>query len=212
MVFKRRARLPWYKRLAGWVWPRSGFRRGATYVGYRLIRLPGTPHAIAGGFAWGAAVSFTPFIGLHILLAVVASWLMRCSVVAAAIGTAVGNPWTFPVIWTWIYACGIWILGGNGGDAPLADLDRLFDGLWTRLGGGFAWLFGLDHATSAAAQADVKQLAGDVLLPMTVGALPNVVVAWLVIYLPLRRLVAAYQHRRRGGGRRHWRGRSREAN
>ncbi|MEQ9640933.1 MAG: DUF2062 domain-containing protein [Alphaproteobacteria bacterium] len=213
MVFRRRERLPWYRRLIGWVWPRSGIRRGATYVGYRLMRLPGSPYAIAGGFAWGAAVSFTPFIGLHIAVAALASWAMRCSLVAAAIGTAVGNPWTFPFIWAWIYACGTWILGRDSGRPPLQDLRRLFDGLWERVGDGLRWLAGFDPGSaSPAASADLSQLATDVLLPMTVGAVPNVVVVWLVFYLPLRHLVAAYQHRRRSGRGRHWRGRQGRAN
>lgn len=211
MVFARRHRLPLHQRLAGWLWPRSGLKRGATYVGYRLLRLPGTPYAIAGGFAWGAAVSFTPFIGLHIALAAVASWAMRCSLIAAAIGTVVGNPWTFPLIWAWIYACGTWILGRESARPPLEDLQLLFDGLWTRAGDGLRWLFGLEPS-GVAANADLGQLAADVLLPMSVGAVPNVIFVWLVFYLPLRRLVAAYQHRRRGGGRGHWRAGRSEAN
>jgi hypothetical protein len=47
------------------IWPKSGWRRSWQYTMYRVGRLPGTGYAIAGGFAWGAAMSFTPLIGLH---------------------------------------------------------------------------------------------------------------------------------------------------
>ena len=214
MLFKRRQHPPLPSRLAGWLWPRSGFRRAATYVGYRLLRLPGTPYTIAGGFAWGAAVSFTPFIGLHIALAALAAWLTRCSLFASAIGTVVGNPWTFPFIWAWIYACGTWLLGGDTERRPpLEGLELLFHGLWERVGHGIGWVTGLGpEQRFDTTDAALGQLAADVLLPMAVGAVPNVMLVWLGFYLPLRRLVAAYQHRRATRRRKHWRPADGEAN
>ena len=47
-----------------------GFVRMIRYVGHRVGRLPDTPHSISVGFAFGAAISFTPLIGFHIALAV----------------------------------------------------------------------------------------------------------------------------------------------
>ena len=49
------------------VWPSMGWRRLATYAAFRISRLPNSPRQIATGFALGAAISFTPFIGFHIL-------------------------------------------------------------------------------------------------------------------------------------------------
>ena len=76
---------------------------------HRLARLPGTPHSIAAGFACGVAMSFTPLVGVHILLALFLSWLIGGSLFSAVIGTIVGNPWTFPFIWLWIYNLGLWL-------------------------------------------------------------------------------------------------------
>jgi uncharacterized protein (DUF2062 family) len=47
---------------------------------------------------------------------------------------------------------------------------------------------------------------------MSLGAVPNVLLVWLIFYLPLRRLVAAYQHRRIERRRKHWRAADGEAN
>ena len=118
------------------------------------------------GVASGAAVSFTPFIGLHFVAAALLALLLRGNVVASAIGTAVGNPWTFPFIWTWIYTLGQWLMGADAAsDFPATlDMDYIFE----------------------------RPL--DVLWPMTLGALPTAVVVWIVIFWPVRGAVAEYQH------------------
>ena len=69
----------------------------------RLKRLQGTPYSIATGFACGVAISFTPFIGFHMILAALTAWLIRGNIIASAIGTIVGNPWTFPFIWLAVF-------------------------------------------------------------------------------------------------------------
>ena len=57
--------------------PRRGWRRGVEYLSHRVRRLPDTPHRIALGFACGVFGSFTPFFGLHIVLAAVIARLLR---------------------------------------------------------------------------------------------------------------------------------------
>ena len=71
MVFKRRVKPSLVSRVRAAVLPRRGWRRGVEYLGHRVRRLPDTPHRIALGFACGVFSSFTPFFGLHIILAVV---------------------------------------------------------------------------------------------------------------------------------------------
>ena len=51
-------------------------------------------------------VSFSPFIGFHFLLAILFAYLLRGNLIAALIGTFVGNPFTFPFIWIFIYKVG----------------------------------------------------------------------------------------------------------
>jgi uncharacterized protein (DUF2062 family) len=185
-MFGRRNPLPALHRVRSFVWPKAGWRRASRYMAHRVRRLPGTPYRIAAGVASGAAVSFTPFIGLHFVVAAMLALLLRGNVVASAIGTAVGNPWTFPFIWTWIYTLGQWLMGADAAsDFPATlDLDYIFE----------------------------RPL--DVLWPMTLGALPTAVVVWIAIFWPVRGAVAEYQHVRHRRIRRKVRARlaKREAN
>ena len=71
--------------------------------------MPASPYAISSGFACGSMVSFTPLLGLHFILAVIFAYIMRGNVIAALIGTVVGNPLTFPFIWGVIYKIGTYV-------------------------------------------------------------------------------------------------------
>ena len=66
----------------------TGWRRYEKRMLARLSRLGGTPYSIAAGVACGVAVSFTPFVGLHFVLAVATAWLVRGNVLAGMLGTA----------------------------------------------------------------------------------------------------------------------------
>ena len=77
------------------------------YYKLKLARLPASNYAISSGVACGAMVSFTPLLGLHFLLAIFFAFLFRGNIIAALIGTFVGNPITFPFIWGLIYKVGI---------------------------------------------------------------------------------------------------------
>lgn len=168
-MFKRRDPQPIPHRIKEVVWPRKGLSRPPKYIAHRLRRLPGTPYRIAAGFATGAAVSFTPFIGLHFFLAAVLCFAIRGNIFASAIGTAVGNPWTFPFIWAWLYSSGHWLLGRDVGSVPTEDLtfSYVFDNFWA------------------------------VLWPMTVSGVPTSIIAWIAFFLPIRSTVAEYQKARR---------------
>ena len=110
-MFGRRQRLAWTDWVGRIFWPRTGWRRAGAYFSHRVRRLPGSPYSIAVGVACGVAVSFTPLIGLHFVIAVILAWLLGGSLIASALGTAVGNPWTFPLIWIASYRLGSWMLG-----------------------------------------------------------------------------------------------------
>ncbi len=57
------------------LWPRVSWGRSARYYAKRVVRLSGSPHAIALGVGVGAGVSFTPFLGFHIFLALAVAFL-----------------------------------------------------------------------------------------------------------------------------------------
>ena len=76
-----------------------GWRRYFVYLKYRILRLRDTPRNIAVGLAAGAAMSFSPFMGTHIMQAMLVTYVLRGNILAGVIGTIFGNPWTFPFIW-----------------------------------------------------------------------------------------------------------------
>ncbi len=167
-MFGRRHPLPIYRRVREFVWPSGGWHRASLYIAHRLRRLPGTPYRIAAGFACGAAISFTPFIGFHFVGAALLSMLLRGSLLASAIGTVVGNPWTFPFIWAWIYGLGQWLLGGEV----------------------------VSELPAALSLKYIFERPLDVLWPMTVGGVTTSVAAWFAFFWPVRGAVAEYQHAR----------------
>lgn len=182
-MFRRLSKLSPGHRLREFFWPRSGWRRSSEYLFHRVARLPGSPYSIAAGFACGAAVSFTPFVGLHFLLGAAWAWAARANVVSALIGTALGNPWTFPFIWFWLYELGLAMGAGTAHGAETAD---------------FAALFGA--ILNAILSLDVGYLmetAWPVWWPMFVAGIPTALVTWIIVYLPLKWSVEKYQTRRR---------------
>ncbi len=169
MVFRRRRPLPWHHQAREVIWPRRGWTRMALYIRHRVGRLPGTPYRIAAGFACGAAASFTPFLGLHFVIAALAALALRGNVVASAFGTVVGNPLTFPVILPWIYAFGRTLLGYETAVELPADLS-------------FSFIF--DRPL-------------EILWPMAIGGLPTAIIAWIITYLIMHRVVSGYQKAQR---------------
>mgnify|MGYP002008982002 CR=1 FL=1 len=73
----------------------------------KLYRIRDFPESVAIGLAWGAAVSFTPLLGLHLIICYSGTFLMRGNLVAATVGSVVGNPWTFPLFFFVAYKLGL---------------------------------------------------------------------------------------------------------
>lgn len=167
-MFKRRTKRSIGARIVSFIWPSMGWRRTGAYYKIRIKRLPGTPYSISCGFALGVAVSFTPFIGFHFVMAAIFAYLIRGNIIASALGTAVGNPWTFPFIWAGIYWLGGKILGYKKGVELPEELT-------------------MDY---------IFHDPVNVLLPMAAGGAPTAIVVWWLVYLPLHRVVANYQSHR----------------
>ena len=121
-MFRRRHSQPVMSRIRSFVWPKRGFRRLFAYLLQRIARMPGSALSIAIGVACGVSVSFTPFIGFHFLLGAFLAYLLRGNILASAIGTIVGNPWTFPFIISADFSIGSWALVQLGLVSPSADL------------------------------------------------------------------------------------------
>lgn len=174
MLFRRRHKPSFWANLRSWLWPRSGWRRAGVYVWHRLARLPGTPHSIAVGFASGVAVSFTPFLGLHILIAMAITALLRGNFLAAVIGTVIGNPWTFPLFFALTNSVGGLILGTESmADVPVWNWD-------------------------AALNAPLAYMADfiPIVFPLIVGGIPIATVVWIISYLVFKGLLTKYRMRK----------------
>lgn len=133
----------------------------------RIKKLPGTPESIAIGIACGVAVSFTPFLGLHMLIAAGSAWLLGGSIIASAIGTIVGNPWTFPFIWVAVLYTGRKLLRLEHNAEP-TDFEAFFSAAW-----------------QALKELDIETFGHDIwpiLWPMIIGSIPFYIIFWILSY------------------------------
>jgi len=109
-MFRPRVVPGFWQKLRGWFWPAMGWRRLGKYIIHRLARVDDSSQRLARGFACGVAISFTPLFGAHLLLSAALAWLLRGNIVAALLGTIVGNPVTFPLMWAVTYPLGLWLI------------------------------------------------------------------------------------------------------
>ena len=182
-MFNRRQKPSLNTKLLRLVWPTMGWRRTITYMINRIRRLPGTPYSIASGFACGVAMSFTPFVGLHFILSGILAWMIRANILASALGTAVGNPWTFPFIWVWLYEVGHWM--GFG-----VDVDKVHE---------FDFSYVFVSMLKALLDGDLDQLlvaGAPVFWPMLVASIPTSTIVWLAFYLLLKSVLTRHQKER----------------
>lgn len=168
MIFRQSKKRSTARHVREVLWPTIGWRRAIRYIMLRVQRMQGTPHAIAAGLASGAAVSFTPFMGFHVVTGMLIAILLRGSVIAAVFGTLIGNPWTFPLIWFGSYKLGLVVL-----DIPVSD----------RLPEHLSLVYIFDHPAQ-------------ILLPMSVGGMLLGFVAWIFTYYLARDLIVYYRKQR----------------
>jgi len=132
----------------------------------KLKSIKATPYAIASGFACGAAISFTPFVGFHLILAAFTAFIVRGSIVASAVGTIVGNPWTFAFIWpTTLYLGRLFLHIPHNNDT---DFEKIFDSFF-----------------HSAVNFDFKAMEADVwpvIYPMMIGSIPFYIIIWFLSY------------------------------
>lgn len=171
-------------------YPKGGWRRASQYVVHRLRRLPDPAHRISRGIAAGVFTSFTPFFGLHFVIAAGLAWAMRGNIVAALLATFFGNPLTFPLIAAVSMELGSMLLGQPVLPLPLvlsSFTDAAHDLWWNVL------------AIFSAEQAHWDGLARfwqGIFLPYLVGGLLPGVACGLASYFLSNPLIAAYQKAR----------------
>jgi uncharacterized protein (DUF2062 family) len=171
MLFKRREAESFLERMRVHMWPRRSWSRSSRYVVYRLRRLSDTPHAVALGFAAGVFAAFTPFIGTHLVMAMLIAWIIGGSIVAAVLGTFLGNPLTYPLIWYVTYHVGHFMMGA---EPKPQEID---------LSGGIF-------------QSSFEQL-WPIVKPMMLGCVPVGLLLAALSYVLVKPMVNAYKNARR---------------
>nr|WP_242511865.1 DUF2062 domain-containing protein [Rhodobaculum claviforme] len=173
------------------VYPRGGWRRAASYMGHRLSRLPDTPRRIARGIAAGMFASCTPLFGLHFVIAALGARLLGGNILAALLGTFLGNPLTFPLIVETSVQLGSWMLGLGGGlhfPQVMAAFGYAWAELWTNL---YALVAG-----EAPNWLRLRLFFNRVFLPYLLGGMVLGVVSGVGVYFASLPLIRAYQTRR----------------
>lgn len=174
MLFRRRNKPGLGEKFQALLWPRKGFVRPFRYFGMRILRLNATPHAIAAGVAAGVISSWTPFMGLHFILSFALAYVVAGNMIAAALGTAFGNPLTFPLLWGTSWEIGSYMLGtSSSGHEGGIDLHHLYSTL------------------------SIGDLWEPVIEPMLVGAVPPALASGALVYGAVYFAARSFQTRRR---------------
>jgi uncharacterized protein (DUF2062 family) len=142
---------------------------------WRLLRLKEPPERTALAYAIGVSIGFSPFLGFHVVLALLVILLFKVNRLAIFAGVFTNTPWTVAPAATLGTALGFRLLGTRGSLPELSD-ERLFSAAFFR------------------------ELIGDIehlLLPFIVGNLALAVAAGTVAYVVSRSLLVRYRRRRR---------------
>lgn len=181
-MFLRRKKSHWRERMRNAVSPRRGHARVLSYFILRLKRRPGTPEYIAKGFAVGVAINFWPVLFTHLVLGYIFCRIFRGDALAMFIGTLLGNPWTFAMVYPLCYKLGKTLMGLNPRHRP-ESIDTL-DEVWNQI-----WPVKSLHNLTIAFH--------EIILPMTLGGFLLALPAAIAGYYLARNAVRVYQLQRR---------------
>lgn len=194
MIFKRRDPKPTLRAVAEFLWPRGGWARAFYYVRHRMKRLPDSPERIARGIWAGVFTAFTPFYGIHFLIAALLARAMKGNMLAALMGTFFGNPLTYVPIGIAALQTGHWVLGDQKHEGVHRSFGRKFADAGLDLWLNFKALF-------TDARADWSGVIGfvdEVFYPYLIGGIIPGIVCATVSYYVMVPLLRAYQKRRKG--------------
>lgn len=193
-MFRRRDRKPFLRAAWELIWPRGGWARAFHYVRHRVRRLPDSPEKISRGIWAGLFTTFTPFYGLHFVVAGVLAWIMRGNILAALLATFFGNPLSYVPIGIVSLKTGYFLLGLKPEDRVEASLTAKFVHAGEDLWANFLAIF--THRT--ADWTDLRVFYDEVFFPYMIGGiLPGIFVGTVGYYLSAP-LIRAYQARRKG--------------
>jgi uncharacterized protein (DUF2062 family) len=103
-------------------------------------------------------------------MAALIAWIVGGSIVAAVLGTFLGNPLTYPLLWYSTYQIGNLMLGGRAAKHHIDLSNGIFQSSLAKL-----W---------------------PILKPMSLGCIPVGLALAALSYVLVKPMVAAYRHRR----------------
>ena len=150
-----------------------------------IIKLRGSPKAIAGGLGLGTFIAFTPTMGVQLILAVVVATFLNLNRPAAMIPVWITNPITVAPIYTFNYWLGCRIWDGP----PISEVT----GLFLDIGKTMARLEIWDIQEQIFA---VLHMGKDVLIPLLLGSLFIGAIIGAVVYVFSLKLLSIVLTRR----------------
>ena len=163
--------------------PRHRLRRFLNW----LIRLRGSPEAIARGVAIGLIVSFTPTIGFQTLIALGIATLLNANRPVSIVPTWLTNPFTIPPVYAFTYYLGSFFRPGPDPSSVTRAMHVVVEDLES-----------LDFLALREQIGVFLGLGLDVFIPMWIGGLIVGSVAAVISYpLALRTVVRLRERRAR---------------
>ncbi len=181
-MFLTRNKHSLYQKTKKLIVSKRGYKRPLAYMMWRLKRLPGTPVFIARGLAIGIAINFWPILFTHLIFGYLICRMLKGSVIAMAIGTLAGNPWTFAIVYPIMYKMGKILLGLNPihSEQSLDSAEEVASRLWPIE----SW-----HGFVVAVQ--------EIFIPMVLGGFLLGLPITILTFYVTRNAVEVYQQQRR---------------
>jgi uncharacterized protein (DUF2062 family) len=172
--------------------PRSGHTQNTSRRRLRrflnwLIRLRGSPQAIARGVAIGMIVAFTPTIGFQTLIALSIATLLNANRPVSIVPTWLTNPFTIPPVYAFTYYLGSFFWPGPEPASVTRAMHAAAEDLES-----------LDFLALREQIGVFLDLGMDVFMPMWIGGLIVGSIAAAILYpLTLRTVVRLRERRAR---------------
>lgn len=136
-----------------------------------IIRLRRSPRAIAGGFALGTFVAFTPTIGIQLIIVIFLATLFDLNRPAAALAVFISNPATMVPLYTFNYYVGTLFWSGP----PVREV-------YGKLSNIAGQLIKLESLNIIAQFETLRQLSMEVFIPLTIGSFIVGIVAAAAVF------------------------------
>jgi len=144
---------------------------------YRVLHVDDTPHRIALGVAIGIFITWTPTMGIQMILTVLVSAIFRANKAVGVPFVWISNPLTIIPIYYPNYLVGCWLLGRGYEDFSFIETitRELPEGFWASLA---AWW---THMGTAFWHVFAPLWVGSIIVGLVLGAITYPLVYYAVV-------------------------------